>query len=294
MVPALVAMLPATPLVFCWSNPPGRPGQFDSGWVALITTPSPGPPDWWFCWLAKAAQRAGCSLMHHSSSTKLVPAESLSVTGRDREVGEGDARIVGRQGRVVPVGDASGEEGAGRVARQLKRLAQPGDVVHEGDPAGGDRHIDEGEARGARIGAPEAVGDVTGGVVGGVVGKFETAVSRAGGGVIHAQGVGRLGHRPGEGLDGRRGEGGAGPVELGGDSRGHEDGTSTGGGRPGGRRRRRGSCRRGGRRGSCRRGGGGGGGERCRGVGTGGWSSAQGHPDEDGDAGGGHSPSSAA
>src|SRR5664280_1732430 len=80
MAPGLVAILPATPLVVCWSRPPGRPGQFEFGEVGLMATPSVGPPDWWICWLAKAAHRAGCSAMHHSSSTKLVPAESLSVT----------------------------------------------------------------------------------------------------------------------------------------------------------------------------------------------------------------------
>ncbi len=47
MAPALLATLAATAVVRLLVEPPG-PGQFDSG-VALIATPSVGPPDWWFC-----------------------------------------------------------------------------------------------------------------------------------------------------------------------------------------------------------------------------------------------------
>ncbi len=77
--PALVETSDETAAVWSASSPLVSAGHSDSGEVAVMI---PALPDWLFSKLANAFQSAGCSSMHHSCSTKFVPAGSLSVTGR--------------------------------------------------------------------------------------------------------------------------------------------------------------------------------------------------------------------
>ena len=80
MAPALLTTLEATADVDCVSYPFPGASQFDPGVVGEIGTPLGGGP---FAPMLAAyfAQTAGCSAMQYSSSTKLVPAGSLSVMG---------------------------------------------------------------------------------------------------------------------------------------------------------------------------------------------------------------------
>ena len=132
--------------------------------------------------------------MQYSSSTKLVPAGSLSVTGFDRKVGQGHAGIcpILLQRRVVPVLDLSGQEQARGVAGQLERLGETGDVVHEGHAGRGDRDELVGKRRRGRADARIHVAGVADRVVDRPVGELVTPLARVARRVVHAEVVGRL------------------------------------------------------------------------------------------------------
>src|SRR6516162_2334212 len=86
MEPGVFTTFDATAEVEASSRPLGGAFQFDPGTVALMGTPlGGGNPD---MFLAYCAQTAGCSAMQYSSSTKLVPAGSLSVTGFTGRLGK--------------------------------------------------------------------------------------------------------------------------------------------------------------------------------------------------------------